>query len=753
MTSKEELQALNEELTALNSQLQETLERQRTTSNDLQNILYSTDVATIFLDSKLNIRFFTPATRALFGIIPGDIGRPLADLKALTVDDSVLPDARAVLRTLVPVDREIDGQGGARFMRRILPYRTQSDQVEGVVITFSDVTARTRMADAMGAAQRDAEQANLAKSRFLAAASHDLRQPLQTLSLLRGVLARKIREGQTEEALALVVRLNETSDNMTSMLNAVLDINQIESGTVRADISDFSAAVLFERLVDDFAVVAAERGLSLRVVSSGLSLRTDPHLLEQMLRNLVSNALKYTRRGKVLMGCRRRGGMARIEIWDTGIGIPDDQLKAVFDEFYQLGNAARERKHGLGLGLTIVRRLGKLLGHAVAVRSWHGRGSVFSVEVPLSPGGMPPVLDLDVPEDETRAAHRAGAILVIEDDTAVRESLVLVLTEDGHRVVAAEDGPAASRLVAQGAARPDLILSDFNLPNGMNGLEAALTLREQLRREIPVVILTGDIATGTMRDIAARGIAQLNKPVEPAGLLAVIQGLLPDPAPGVPPPAPLREGPPVVFVVDDDADIRAALREVLEADGRIVETFGSSEAFLAAWRPGGAGCLIVDAYLPGMDGMELLRRLRAAGHELPAIAITGSGDVSIAVQAMKAGVSDFIEKPVGPDELLACVGRALEHGADLSRRVSRHDDAAGHLASLTPRQRQIMELVLSGHPSKNIAADLGISQRTVENHRASIMKKTGSRSLPALARLAVAGGGGGGAPLVRRPDV
>ncbi len=594
------------------------------------------------------------------------------------------------------------------------------------------------MADAMGAAQRDAEQANLAKSRFLAAASHDLRQPLQTLSLLRGVLARKIREGQTEEALALVVRLNETSDNMTSMLNAVLDINQIESGTVRADISDFSAAVLFERLVDDFAVVAAERGLSLRVVSSGLSLRTDPHLLEQMLRNLVSNALKYTRRGKVLMGCRRRGGMARIEIWDTGIGIPDDQLKAVFDEFYQLGNAARERKHGLGLGLTIVRRLGKLLGHAVAVRSWHGRGSVFSVEVPLSPGGMPPVLDLDVPEDETRAAHRAGAILVIEDDTAVRESLVLVLTEDGHRVVAAEDGPAASRLVAQGAARPDLILSDFNLPNGMNGLEAALTLREQLRREIPVVILTGDIATGTMRDIAARGIAQLNKPVEPAGLLAVIQGLLPDPAPGVPPPAPLREGPPVVFVVDDDADIRAALREVLEADGRIVETFGSSEAFLAAWRPGGAGCLIVDAYLPGMDGMELLRRLRAAGHELPAIAITGSGDVSIAVQAMKAGVSDFIEKPVGPDELLACVGRALEHGADLSRRVSRHDDAAGHLASLTPRQRQIMELVLSGHPSKNIAADLGISQRTVENHRASIMKKTGSRSLPALARLAVA---------------
>ena len=740
LTSKEELQALNEELTALNSQLQETLERQRTTSNDLQNILYSTDVATIFLDSDFNIRFFTPATRALFGIIPSDIGRPLADLKSLTADNALLADAKAVLQTLAPVDREINGQGGVWYVRRILPYRTQDDRVEGVVITFSDITERTQLADAMGVAQRDAEQANMAKSRFLAAASHDLRQPLQTLSLLRGVLAKKIRETRTGEALALVVRLGETADAMTSMLNTVLDINQIESGTVHADISDFRVSVLFQRLADDFTVIAEAQGLSLHVVPSALSIRSDPQLLEQMLRNLIANALKYTRQGKVLLGCRRHGDTVRIEVWDTGIGIPDDELQAIFGEYHQIGNVARERSHGLGLGLTIVKRLGTLLGHEVRVRSRLDRGSMFSVEVARSPADRADVPVADAPVPKATEAHRVASILVIEDDPEVRDSLEMVLTEDGHRVVAGADGSAALELVTRGTMRPDLILADYNLPDGMNGLEVTLKLRSHLRREVPIVILTGDIATGTMRDIAARGIAHLNKPVEPAGLLSIIQGLLPPAPPPVPVPvlAPRRAGAPTVFIVDDDDSVRAALREVLEEDGQAVESFASCEAFLEAWRPGGVACLVVDAYLPGMDGLELLRQLREAGHALPSIMITGSGDVSIAIQAMKAGVSDFIEKPVGHTELLACVARALEQGLDSNKRSSRHQDAAGQLAGLTQRQRQIMELVLIGHPSKNIAADLGISQRTVENHRASIMKKTGSKSLPALARLAIA---------------
>ncbi len=192
LASKEELQSLNEELTALNSQLQETLERQRTTADDLQNVLYSTKVATIFLDTRFNIRFFTPATRALFNVIPSDVGRPLTDLKSLAADDALLDDAQTVFQTQRPLEGEIQGQSGHWFVRRIMPYRASDDKTDGVVITYEDVTERHRTAEALSAAKRQAELASLAKSRFLAAASHDLRQPLQTLALLQGLLAKKV---------------------------------------------------------------------------------------------------------------------------------------------------------------------------------------------------------------------------------------------------------------------------------------------------------------------------------------------------------------------------------------------------------------------------------------------------------------------------------------------------------------------------------------------------------------------------------
>ena len=249
LTSKEELQSLNEELTALNGQLQETLEKQRTTSNDLQNVLYSTDVATLFLDSDLNIRFFTPATRLLFNILPGDIGRPLADLSSQTSDGALSEDAGTVLRTSAPIDREIQAKTGAWYVRRIMPYRTQLGGVEGVVVTFTDITERRRVRDALEAAEHQAQLATAAKSRFLAAASHDLRQPLQTLALLQGQLA-KIVEG--EKAQNLVARLDDTMNAMSGMLNALLDINQIEAGTIRSEVVQFPVNDLLARMQDEF---------------------------------------------------------------------------------------------------------------------------------------------------------------------------------------------------------------------------------------------------------------------------------------------------------------------------------------------------------------------------------------------------------------------------------------------------------------------------------------------------------------------
>ncbi len=302
VTSKEELQSLNEELTALNGQLHETLDRQRTTSNDLQNVLHSTDVAILFLDTELRIRFFTPAIRSLFNLIPGDIGRPLDDLNSLAADDTLLADARTVLQTPSPIERETRALNGAWFTRRTLPYRAQDVQVEGIVITFVDISEQKRIAAALDIVRQDAERATIAKSRFLAAASHDLRQPLQTLVLIQGMLSKTIK---AERAQRLVTRLGATLSAMAGMLNTLLDINQIEAGNVRADLVDFPVSALLERMRSEFAFHAEEKGLTLRVVPSNQMVRSDPRLLEQILRNLLSNAVKYTERGKILLGCRR----------------------------------------------------------------------------------------------------------------------------------------------------------------------------------------------------------------------------------------------------------------------------------------------------------------------------------------------------------------------------------------------------------------------------------------------------------------
>ena len=741
LTSKEELQSLNEELTALNSQLQETLERQRTTSDDLQNVLYSTDVATLFLDRNLNIRFFTPATRALFAILPGDVGRPLSDLNSLAADGNLVADATAVLRTLVPIEREIATRDGSCFIRRVLPYRAQNDAVEGVVITFADITERRRIADELGIAKQQADHANAAKSRFLAAASHDLRQPLQTLALVQGLLAKHV---DSEKGKTLVVRLEETLGAMSGMLNTLLDINEIDAGIVHAEIIDFPIESLLDQLRDEFAYHARARGLALRVVPCSLTISSDPRLLEQMIRNLVSNSLKYTRRGKILLGCRRHKDVLSVEVWDTGIGIPDDKLQAIFDEYLQLDNPARERSRGLGLGLSIVQRLATLLGHKVRVRSVPGKGSMFCIDIKLPPipKTAPVQLPLGLANPAEASALHSGSILVIEDDPDVRELLEVFLSDEGHEVVTAYDGVRAQELVAGGMVKPDLILADYNLPNGMNGAAVATRIREVLGRPVPAIILTGDISIGTTSTVALQHCVQLDKPVKLKELSQTIQRLLPLSRAVTHAPRPEDAGDaggaPLIFVVDDDDSIRGAIRAVLEDDGRMVQDFESCEAFLAAFQPGRTGCLVVDAYLPGMNGLTLLRRLREAGHDLPAIMITGNSDVTIAVDAMKAGASDFIEKPIGRTELLTCVDHALERSRDSGKLSAWRNDAASHVARLTPRQRQIMDMVLAGHPNKNIASDLGISQRTVENHRASIMAKTDSKSLPALARMALA---------------
>jgi two-component system CheB/CheR fusion protein len=528
LTSKEELQSLNEELTALNTQLQETLERQRTTSSDLQNVLYSTDVATLFLDVSLNIRFFTPTTKALFNILPGDIGRPLADLHSLAGDSALAEDARVVLKTALPEEREIETQDGLWFTRRILPYRAHDNAVEGVVITFVDITERKRAAKALEGAKLDADLANVAKSRFLAAASHDLRQPLQSLAFLQGLLARAVTGEREKE---LVGRLEQTVGTMSEMLNILLDINQIEAGVVRPDVLAFPIDTLLGRMRDEFADQAEAKGLTLDVMACRVSVNSDPRLLEQMVRNLISNALKYTPSGRILVGCRRRAGRLSVEVWDTGIGIAEEDQQAIFNEYHQIGNAARERSRGMGLGLSIVQRLGEILGHSVRVRSRPGKGSVFSIEVPIAGAERsPPTRTGGGGGEEGHPhveLHRKGKVLIIEDDPALRDLLVMLLRDEGHRVAVATEGADALDFISRGALRPDVILADYNLPNGMSGLEVIAKIRDRLHERLPAIILTGDISTETLRQASAQDCIQLNKPVKLPQLTSTIQELLP----------------------------------------------------------------------------------------------------------------------------------------------------------------------------------------------------------------------------------
>ena len=748
LTSKEELQSLNEELTALNSQLQETLERQRLASDDLQNVLYSTNVGTMFLDAELKIRFFTPAIRPLFNVIPGDIGRPLEDLRPIADDPELLADARRVLTHETTMEREILAPGDTWFQRRIFPYRAHDNRIAGVVVTFADITERKRFNEVLEAAKLEAERANAAKSRFLAAASHDLRQPLQALTLLKELLAQIV---VGDRAADLLARFDQTLRAVSGMLDVLLNINQIEAGVVTPKPAVFAMSEMLDRLREEFAYTAQARNLGLHILPSSAVVSSDPRLLEQMIRNLLGNAVKYTLTGKILLGCRRHGDAWRIEVWDTGIGIQAHQLHAIFDEFHQVDNPARERSQGLGLGLSIVQRLGHLLGHAVTVRSVPGKGSVFTITVPrgtIAPAAEGAAADavasstvMTVATQPFATAPPAGIkIVLVEDDPDLLDLLTQWLRSEGHIVRSASDAATAMAMVMTGAVRPELLLTDYNLPNGDNGIELLATLQDALQETLPAIILTGDISTTALARIAESNAVRLSKPIDPHALMLTIRQICPPLAAHapLPPVAVSRDASPVIYIIDDEPGILLSLRELLSAYGRTVADFGSAEAFLAAYRPEGAGCLLVDAHLPGLNGVELLAELRARGDHLPVILITGDGDVGLAVEAMQAGACAFIEKPVGRVELLAAIDMAIDQSHDIRAADEAHADAIARIGELTARQREVMDMVLAGHPSKNIAADLGISQRTVENHRAEIMHRMGAKSIPELARTVLA---------------
>ena len=355
------------------------------------------------------------------------------------------------------------------------------------------------------AAREKAEAANRAKSQFLAAASHDLRQPAQAQGLFLDVLSRTALDSRQKLLLENAVAATRAS---ADMLNTLLDFSRIEAGVVEPRMQGFKLQPILNRIEGEFGPQADARDLVYRSIETGFVVHSDPILVELILRNLVSNAIRYTERGGLLVACRRRGGRIFLEVWDTGIGIAPEHQTEVFREFLQLGNPERDRRKGLGLGLAIVDGLARQLGSRVELVSRPGRGSVFRLG--LSPGSLGAAL----PETEDSPSLGGDArVLVIDDDEAVRSAMHHLLTDWGYRCELAESIDEALEVARRRA--PALVISDYRLREPRTGADAIAALRDLVGADLPALLVTGDTAPDRLSEAHASGIPLLHKPVQP----------------------------------------------------------------------------------------------------------------------------------------------------------------------------------------------------------------------------------------------
>ncbi|KWF08330.1 hybrid sensor histidine kinase/response regulator [Burkholderia pseudomultivorans] len=371
-----------------------------------------------------------------------------------------------------------------------------------------------------------AELANRSKSQFLAAASHDLRQPTHALGLYIATLRAMARAPSVERAALddIAERLRTALKGMSQLLNVLLDISRLDAGVIAAEPSRFPLQQELDALDNQFRQAAAAKGLTLRIRPTSLWLDTDAVLLHTMLSNVLANAVRYTHRGGILVACRRRGADVDIQVFDTGIGIEADQLPNVFREFYQVGNAARDREQGLGLGLAIVQRTAVLIGAAVSVRSTAGRGSVFSIRVAAIPNPPPRSTRIDdrsrEPDAGPRQTHKT--ILVVDDDRDVLAGMQTLLQAWGHTVVAASSLERAIELATARRGELDMIVTDFRLATNVTGADVVHAVFRVIGREIPTIIVTGDTSPEGIHAASSSGFSVLHKPLDPQAMQALI---------------------------------------------------------------------------------------------------------------------------------------------------------------------------------------------------------------------------------------
>ena len=395
----------------------------------------------------------------------------------------------------------------------IHPWRDAGGAIGGIVLFSETITWRKRAENDLRAAKAEADRASLAKSKFLAAASHDLRQPVQSLVLLLDVMK---AHGSPPPVAKAVGVMEIALHGLNGLLTSILDISRIDAGVVVPRPQSVEAGAMLHRLATEYAPLCDQKGLTVRCrAAPGRYARSDPALLERMLRNLIENAIRYTEPGGgLLIGARRRGERIRLDIVDSGIGIPADKLPHIFEEFYQVGNPARDRALGLGLGLSIVSRLARVIGADLTVRSRDGHGTCFTVLLPsddAAPASPPPT-----PAADAVAGRR---ILVIEDNPTNRTALELMLDSWNCLVFGAASGEAALDLGEREGWRFDAIVADHRLGPGMSGTDTAITIGGRAGRSIPTLIVTGDTAAERIAEVHASGFEMMHKPVTPDDLL------------------------------------------------------------------------------------------------------------------------------------------------------------------------------------------------------------------------------------------
>lgn len=465
-----------------------------------RRLILDTVVITLLIlagSAFLAIRMGRGVTRPV--VVLTDVVRKLADGD---LDTRVTPDSGGAIRAL---------EDGVNIMARAL--KSAHTDLENRIVEATVELAKKR---------DEAERANAAKSRFLAAASHDLRQPLHALGLYVTALRDRRFGDDTRRVVGQIVK---SVSMMQDLLEVLLDISRLDAGAVTPNIADFPVTTLFAMLETSYAPTARAKGIALHVVPCRANLRSDPVLLGRILFNFVSNAVRYTQKGKVLVGCRRRGDNLRIEVWDTGCGIPEDQQSLIFEEFHRVADPEHGSEKGIGLGLAIVDRLAKLLGHVIEVRSTPGRGSMFAVTVPRATEN--PEVSPEVMTARSGIRLENALVLVIDDDPAALEATQTLLESWGCRVLTATSGAEAEAyLSAQRGQLPVIIVCDYHLAEGETGIQVLNRLRALRTDHMQGVLVTGDTSTEITRAVQDSGYPLLQKPVRPAKLRALLNHYL-----------------------------------------------------------------------------------------------------------------------------------------------------------------------------------------------------------------------------------